>query len=166
MVNRRAVKNLALLLSYFCGGSYAATLTVGNAQTGCPNPKYGTIGSAFAAAHAGDEIDICPALYPEQLILTKPGTLRGVGGNGIHRVLLKPASITAAIPGAAAVISVVNTNGVSIEGLAIDASQNTVSGCTVTLSAIHFSNSSGSVLNNAISGAQLPDPTTCTKLFP
>jgi hypothetical protein len=166
MLNRRAIKNWLLLLSGCCGWGYAATLTVGNASTGCPNPKYATIGAALAAAHTGDEIDICPALYPEQLIVTKPVTLRGVGVNGIQRVLLKPATMTAAVPGAQAVISVLNTSGVSIEGLAIDASQNTVSGCTVTLSAIHFSNSSGSVLNNAISGAQLTDPTTCTKLFP
>jgi hypothetical protein len=64
------------------------------------------------------------------------------------------------------VISVVNTYNVAIEGLAIDASQNTVSGCTVTLAAIHFSNASGSVTNNAISGAQLSNPLSCTKLFP
>jgi hypothetical protein len=65
-----------------------------------------------------------------------------------------------------AVISVVNTGDVTIEGLAIDASNNTVNGCTVNLAGIHFSNSSGKVANNAIFGAQLKDPQSCTTLFP
>ena len=51
-----------------------------------------------------------------------------------------------------AVISVVNTSNVTIEGLAIDASHNSVpAACNVTLAAVHFYNSSGSVVNNAIS---------------
>src|SRR5262252_5465006 len=65
-----------------------------------------------------------------------------------------------------AVISVVNTNDVLIDGLAIDASQNTVSGCGVTVAGIHFLNSSGRVSRNAIFGAQLSSPKSCTALFP
>jgi len=65
-----------------------------------------------------------------------------------------------------AVISVVNTQGVVIEGLAVDASLNTVTGCTVGLAGIHFYNSSGAVANNVITGAQLPNPTSCATLFP
>lgn len=149
-----------------CGWSHAATLTVGSAQSGCSNATYTTIGAALSAAQSGDEIDVCPGQYSEQLVITKPVILRGLGANGIQRVLVRPATMTATVPGAQAVISVVNTKGVVIQGLAIDASQNTVSGCTVTLAAIHFSNSSGDIANNAIFGAQLPTPLSCTKLFP
>ena len=166
MLNRRVLSDGLFLLATWCSWSQAATLTVGTAQSGCPSAKYTTIGAALSVARAGDEIDICPALYPEQLVITKPVTLRGVGANGIQRVLLQPAGMTTTVPGSQAVINVVDTSDVLIDGLAIDAGQNTVSGCTVTLAAIHFSNSSGIVSNNAIFGAQLSDPSSCAKLFP
>lgn len=56
----------------------AATLNVGQPNTSCPNAEYTTIGAAVKAAAPGDVIDIWPALYPEQLVITKPLTLRGV----------------------------------------------------------------------------------------
>jgi hypothetical protein len=65
-----------------------------------------------------------------------------------------------------AVISVVDTQNVTIEGLTIDASMNTVSGCTEALAGVHFYNSSGKLLNSTISGAQLGNPQSCTTLFP
>ena len=166
MISQRILGQGFFLLAGWCNWSQAATLTVGTAQSGCPSAKYTTISAALAAAKSGDEIDICPALYPEQLVISKPVTLRGLGANGIQRVLLQPAGMTATVPGSQAVINVVDTSDVVIDGLAIDASQNTVSGCTVTLAAIHFSNSSGIVSNNAIFGAQLSDPSSCAKLFP
>jgi Right handed beta helix region len=65
-----------------------------------------------------------------------------------------------------AAISVVNTKDVVIDGLAIDARNNTVTGCTVSLSGIHFYNASGRVTNNVIFGTQLNNPLSCTTLFP
>lgn len=168
MTNHEFHHGLLLSLFAVCSLSQAATLMVGKPSNGlCPSATYNTIGDAVAAAAPGDEIDICPALYAEQVVITKPLTLRGVAANGINRVLLQPATMTA-VGGLAfqAVISVVNTTGVTIEGLAIDASNNTVSGCTVSLAGIHFSNASGRVANSSIFGTQLPDPTTCTTLFP
>jgi nitrous oxidase accessory protein NosD len=147
----------ALILAGCCTLTYAATLTVG--PSGCPNAAYATIGAALNAAAPGDEIDICPGTYPEQLVIINPVTLRGLGSNGIDRVLIQPTSLyNVGTLSSAAVISVVNTQGVVIEGLAIDASLNGVSGCTELLSAVHFYNSSGAVANNAISGAQLATP--------
>lgn len=146
------------------GSSYAATLQV--CASG-PNQSYKTIGSAVAAAAAGDEIDICPALYAEQLVITQPLTLRGVDANGIERVLLQPAKMTnAGGLMAQAVITVLNTSGVVIDGLAIDASKNGLSGCGVTVSGIHFYNSSGGISRNAIFGAQLSEPKSCSPVFP
>jgi hypothetical protein len=94
MLNPRLLGNVLLLLAPCFNLSRAATLTVGAASSGCSNAGYTTIGAALAVAHAGDEIDICPALYPEQLVITKPVTLRGIGINGIQRVLLQPAAMT------------------------------------------------------------------------
>ncbi len=148
-----------------CGLVHAATLVVGPGS--CPDAAYATIGAALTAAAAGDEIDICPGTYPEQLVIIKPVTLRGLSVNGVNRVLVQPTTMyNVGTFSFQAVISVVNTQGVVIEGLTIDASMNTVSGCAVTLSGIHFYNSSGAAVNNAISGTQLPNPLSCTTLFP
>ena len=67
---------LSLLVSV-CGIA-EKTLTVGKSTTDCPNAKYTTIAAAVTAAAPGDMIEICPALYPEQLVISKPLTLRGV----------------------------------------------------------------------------------------
>jgi len=159
---------LALLcLGAFCVTSSAKTWIVGQPGTSCPNARYTTITDAVNAAAPGDVIAICPALYPEQLVITKPLTLRGLDINGVNRVLLQP-SLTAGFGGLAfeAVIAVTNTQDVTIENLAIDASQNTLSGCGTSLAAIHFYDSSGTVRNNALFGATVADPQNCVKVLP
>ena len=172
-------KNLAHLglalffLLAFCAASSAAspwaerTLVVGQPGTPCPNAQYKTITDAVNAAAPGDVIEVCPALYPEQLTITIPLTLRGIGVDGINRVLIQPSSLVpvGSLP-FEAVITVMNTQGVTIQNLAIDASKNTVSGCTVALAGIHFYNASGAVESDAISGTQLSNPLSCTTLFP
>lgn len=159
------------LLSFgmVCATSQAKTLTVGQPNTSggeatCAHALYTTIGAAIAAASPGDVIAICPALYPEQLVISMPLTLLGVSINGVDRALIQPASLNA-VNGYASVITVMNTSGVTIQNLAIDASLNTVSGCSPTLTAVHFFNASGEVLTDAISGAQLQDVSTCSGLF-
>jgi nitrous oxidase accessory protein NosD len=146
------------------------TLTVGKSKTDCPNATYTTIGAAVTAAAPGDVIEICPALYPEQLIITKPLTLRGVrdsvAGNEVNRVLLQPSLQDVQGLPVEAVITVMNTRGVRIENLAIDASQNSVQGCTPQLADIHFHNASGRVADDALFGAQLANPKNCAVVFP
>ena len=164
MSSQRATRN-GLFLVAFCGLSHAAVLVVG--PSACPSAAYTTINAALTAANAGDEVDICPGTYPEQLIIIKPVTVRGMSVNGSNRVLIQPTSLyDVSTFSFQAVISVVSTSGVVVEGLAIDASMNKVSGCADGLSAIHFYNASGAVLNNSIFGAQLANPSSCTTLYP
>jgi hypothetical protein len=98
------------------------------------------------------------------LIITKPLTLRGIDVNGIDRVLLQPALTDVQGLATEAVITVMNTNGVSIQNLAIDASHNKVSSCSPGVAGVHFLNSSGFLENNAIFGAHLAKPLGCTTL--
>ncbi len=148
----------------------AKTLTVGKAKADCPNAEYSTIASAITAAAPGDIIEICAALYPEQLVISKPLTLRGVrvnvAGNEVNRVLLQPSLQDIQDLPVEAVITVMNTWGVSIENLAIDASRNSVQGCTPQLADIHFHNASGRVDDDALFGAQLANPQNCVAVFP
>jgi hypothetical protein len=83
--------------------------------------------------------------------------------NGVGRVLLQPALVPnfGGLP-FEAVIAVTNTHDVTIENLAIDASNNTVVGCAgAALAGIHYYNSSGRVEKNAIFGAQVANPQSC-----
>jgi len=129
--------------------SPAATLTVGQdnwyplatkpsahsgprdlTATSCPNLQFYSINAALSAASPGDTIAICPGFYAEQLVIAKPVTLLGLTANGIGRVLLQPALTIQQNLAAEAAITVMNTSGVSIQNLAIDASGNTVTGCS------------------------------------
>jgi hypothetical protein len=145
---------------------WGRSLIVGAPNTPCSNAAYSTISAAIADAQPGDVIEICPALYPEQLTITMPLTLRGIQEDGVGRVLVQPTTLTANPEGFIAVISVISTSNVTISNLAIDASNNTVTACTPALAGIHFYDSSGRVENTAISGTGLSTQTDCTTLFP
>ena len=139
---------------------------VGKPGTACPGAQYTSIGAAVSAAAPRDEILVCPALYDEQVVITKPLTLRGREVNGVGRVLVQPSVLSPDATMTEAVISVIGTRDVTIENLAIDASKNAVSSCSPGLAGIHFHNASGTVRDSAIGGAQLTNPTGCAKGLP
>jgi hypothetical protein len=91
-------------------------LTVGQPNTPCPNPQYATIAQAIDAASPGDEIDICPALYAEQLLITKPLTIQGISVNNVNRILIQPTSLAPPVAGLSfeAVVTVMGTHDVII----------------------------------------------------
>lgn len=169
---RNRPTQIGLVLSFVgtvCMTVSGSTRTVGKPNTSCPNAQYKSIAAAVNAAAPGDVIAICPAVYPEQLIITIPLTLRGVStdvnGNDVKRVLLQPTLRNVHGLAVEAVITVMNTGGVTIENLAIDASKNSASGCNPTLADIHYFNASGVVANSAIFGAELA-PQNCGEIFP
>jgi len=164
-----------LVLLLFVHGTLcsATTRRVGQPNTGCSNAQYTTITDAVNAASAGDVIEICPALYAEQIIITMPLTLRGVPSNvntssylpccnHANRVLLQPTLQDLESLPFEAVITVMNTNQVTIDSLTIDASQNTIASCDIALTGVTFLNASGRLQNSTVQGAQLPNPQNCT----
>jgi hypothetical protein len=154
------------------GSALGKTLVVGKAGTTCPEAAYQTIGAAISAAASWDVIEICPALYAEQLVITKPLTLRGRLVNssdgteitGDNRALLQPALTDLLSLATEAVITVMNTSDVTIDNLAIDASRNKVASCTPGVAGIHFLNATGRIQNSAIFNAELANPLSCTSL--
>lgn len=165
---RRIIRMAAAVISLAVGStaSWAGTIVVGAPNTPCPGANVTTIGAAVAIAQAGDTIEICPAVYTEQVVISKPVTLVGIAWSGVGRALIQPTSLTANSLGFISVITVANTSGVTISNLAVDASSNAVTGCTVALSGIHFYNAAGTVQNSSISGTQISTPLSCTTLFP
>lgn len=158
---------LVLCLGAVDVSTFGSILRVGKTQASCPHASYSTITAAVKAAAPGDVVEICPALYPEQVVIKKPLTLRGLTIGQVNRTLIQPTSIQP-VEGLSveAVITVMNTEQVQIENVAVDASKNTVSGCTPGLAAIHYFNASGTVENDAIFGAQLKDPQSCAEIAP
>jgi nitrous oxidase accessory protein NosD len=163
---------LALLMLVYGTVCSATTRRVGQPNTGCAKAQYSTITDAISAASAGDVIEICPALYQEQLIITMPLTLRGVASNPnissylpccneVKRVLLQPTLQDLQGLPFEAVITVMNTAGVTIDNLTIDASQNTVASCDIALAGVEFLNASGGLQSSVVQGAELPSPQSC-----
>jgi hypothetical protein len=169
MNQKYAVKAVAVSFCSILFGSAAwgKTLTVGKPNTPCPTPGYTTITDAINAAASGDTIEVCPALYPEQLTIMKPITIRGIGQSGVGRVLIQPTGISPDISLTyASVIMVLYTQNVSLVNLTVDASANKISGCSPLLSGIHFYDSSGTVDSVTTTGTSLGNQTSCTTLFP
>jgi hypothetical protein len=114
----------------------------------------------------GDIVNVCPGVYDEQLVISKPITINGISVNSLDVALLQPSVLVATGGGSdIAVVSVLNTDGVHLLNIGVDASKNTVSDCTPTLSAVHFLNSSGEIRNDAITGAKLTSTGACPTLF-
>jgi nitrous oxidase accessory protein NosD len=94
-------------------------------------------------------------------------TIRGIGQNGVGRVLIQPAGVGPDISlSYASVIEILYTQNVSLVNLTVDASANKISGCSPLLSGIHFYDSSGTVDSVTTTGTSLSNQTSCTTLFP
>jgi hypothetical protein len=159
-----------LLLTVIFATQAQASTTVGVGTCNTAIPYYSTISEAVASAPAGSTIKICPGTYPEQVTITKNLTLEGVSSSGaFNAVVTSPASgvvanttdlYPAGGPGQpiAAQIAVLTPekNGtagspikVSISDLAVDGSNNGLSGCTTDLVGIYYQNASGTIKNVA-----------------
>jgi hypothetical protein len=134
-------------------------------QNICPTATYTSIQSAVDASAPGDTINVCPGLYDEQLVISKPLTIRGVAVNHLDRALIQPSAPVPDSSDNLAVVTVQNTDDVHLENMAVDASKNTVSSCAPILSAVHFFNAGGEVEHDAISGAKITNPAGCATLF-
>jgi nitrous oxidase accessory protein NosD len=135
-------------------------------QNICPTAKYTSIQAAIDASSPGDIINVCPGVYDEQIVISKPVTVNGVTVNSLGIARLQPSVLVATGGGSdIAVVQVLNTDNVHLLNLGVDASRNTVSDCTPTLSAVHFLNSSGEIRNDSITGAKLTSPGACPTLL-
>src|ERR1700730_15171123 len=127
------------------------SLVVDDDRVECHNAGYTTIQSAVDAARPGDVIRVCPGIYREQVVITKPLHIEGDNGaivlpNGISQNTISVATGD----GLAAAILVRNTKGVTLEGLIIDGSNNNVMACSPDVSGILYQTSSGITRHNAI----------------
>jgi hypothetical protein len=172
-VCRRIALSILGAAIFFCAVSRnvsASTVVVTPpSTTPCKNiPSYPTIGQAVSSVPAGSTILICPGTYAEQVVITKNLTLQGVGTNGLsgsgatganNPVITSPSGgvvgnatdtfsgqpIAAQILVQTPASSLGTPIKVTLEYLAIDGSNNGLSGCVTNLVGIYYQNASGTI---------------------
>src|SRR4029077_9911051 len=133
--------------------SYAQAniLVVDDDNVPCPAAPYHNINAALAVANAGDEIQVCPGLYMEQVVLTKPLTLRGMPVGSQKAVIMPPgllASRQSTIGGkfvAAGVL--VDAPKVVLDSLVVNMSAANVAGCAPAVAGVYIRDASGPLSN-------------------
>jgi hypothetical protein len=146
----------AILVASICfaaQAAQAATLIVGTCRAG---RSFTTIQAAVTAAPSGSTIDVCPGIYPEQVMIeAKTLTLVGVlSGTNDAAVLVPPAGGLimngTRIGGhaVAAQIFVQDSTGVTISHLTVDGNGNALIGCNTGPIGIYFKNSSGRIIDS------------------
>jgi hypothetical protein len=67
---------------------HAVSYEVGGCKTGASYVNFTTISAAVAGVPAGATIQVCPGLYPEQVTITQPLTLKGITFNNASRAVI------------------------------------------------------------------------------
>src|SRR5262249_53893192 len=143
----------------------ANILVVDDDNVPCFAAPYHNINAALAVAEAGDEIQVCPGLYMEQVVLTKPFTLRGTPIGSQKAVIMPPALLASrqsTIGGkfvAAGIL--VDAPRVVLDSLVVDMSAADVGGCAPAVAGVYVRDASGAITNLAVSGAHATAPPDC-----
>jgi hypothetical protein len=142
----------ALLVVLSARSLVASTFYVGTCKIGA----FGTIQAAVSSASvpAGSTIDVCPGNYPEQVVISKALTLKGIFSNSSdssQAVIAMPSAgltTTSSLSTGSTVAAQVevNTTGVNITGITVDGTADSANCPTVHYVGIFYaSGSSGSV---------------------
>ena len=157
----------SIFLLVLGGHLMAATVQVGTCRSHVAT--FSTIQSAVNASPAGTTVLVCPGTYPEQVVINKALTLKGVQSGTLNAALVvAPAggivqnttSLATGNPIAAQIL-VTETTDASIRNLTIDGANNGFSGCTtLNLIGLYYQNASGRVnrvaaVNQALTGSSI-----------
>ncbi|HEV7733112.1 MAG TPA: hypothetical protein VGR62_13160 [Candidatus Binatia bacterium] len=132
----------------------------------CQGAPYATIGAALADSQPGDEIRVCPGVYPEQVVITKQLRFTGIS-IGTNRPVIKPTALPATRPSilggnpvAAAII--VDAEFVRMDNLDVDLSQITSpAACSPALAGVYLRDASGVVERLNIHEVKVPGRPDC-----
>jgi hypothetical protein len=122
------------------------TVIVGSGGNACPGAAFSRIQDAIDAATDGQQIEVCPGLYPESLVITTSVTL-----TFMHGALVMPSNVTQStlslVSGnpLAGIVTVKNADDVDIEGLVLDAGAAGITQCAPNLMGVIYQNSSGRI---------------------
>ena len=135
----------------------AQTSAVGNCKPSLPS--YPTIQLAVNAVIAGSLIQVCPGSYPEQVVVNKNVTLKGIAAaNQGAAIITSPpgglvqntASLATGNPIAAQLLVQAPATAVSITNITVDGSNNLIATCGLNPIGIYFQNASGTITRAAV----------------
>ena len=66
----------------------ALNYEVGGCKTGSGYLNFTTVSAAVAGVPAGATIQVCPGVYPEQVTITQPLTLKGIASGNANRAVI------------------------------------------------------------------------------
>lgn len=150
-----AIGLMAISAMLVMGAVSANSVTV----SGIPHTTFSTISAAIAAASPGATITISAGTYPEQLTITEPLTLVGVG-----KVIIAPTTLVANGEDADtssplyAIISVIGATNVNILNLNVEGTPSVSSEMAGNdeFFGIFYQDASGTVSGDTVSGIEMP----------
>src|ERR1700691_1533957 len=142
------------------GQAFSSTVAVGPSSCMPSLVHFATIQMAVNAVPAASTIDICPGDYPEQVVIKKKLTLKGVvTGTQDAAVILSPAAgvvqnttdVDTGLPIAAQLLVQDTAGPVLISNLTVDGTGNGITNsCGLDLQGILFQSASGTVDHVAV----------------
>ncbi len=131
----------------------------------CAGAPFRTINDALAISANGDEIRVCPGVYPEQLVINQDIRLTGEAF-GSRRAVIRPTALPATLPsleGGNPVAAAILIDGslVRITDIDIDLTDNTMTACSPVLAGVYFRNASGSAMRTQVLNAWVPGRPDC-----
>jgi parallel beta-helix repeat protein len=134
----------------------ARALRVDATGEACPDARFTTIQSALDAARPRATVEVCPGVYEEQLVVTKPVRLRGRPG-AVVRPVGMVANTTSLRTGRAIAAVVVVGSRATIQGLEIDGAASGLAGCETAplLMGVFFRGASGALRDSRVHGVRL-----------
>jgi len=145
----------------------ALNYEVGGCKTGSSYVNFTTISAGVTGVPAGATIQICPGVYPEQVTITQPLTLKGIASGNANRAVItinpngnlapNVTSVTFGLPFYAQVlVQNVNPAGpVNIIGITVDGSGDNAGCSAETLAGIFYASSTSGTVNEVTARNQV-----------
>jgi parallel beta-helix repeat protein len=151
-----AVATFAVVLTP--GNLFGVSVAVGPTTCQPSLLHYSMIQTAINSVPAGATILVCPGVYPEQIVITSPLTLRGVTFNNSDAAVIVPPAGGLATNAVdkfgtplASQLWVNNASGpVNISEIVVDGTGNGVTVCTPVIQGIFYENTGGTVNHVAL----------------
>jgi hypothetical protein len=148
---------LAVLMLALSAPLQALNYEVGGCKTGSSWVNFTTISAAVAGVPAGATIQVCPGVYPEQVTITQPLTLKGIRSGNTNRAVIAINPNGAVVPNvtiggqpyyAQVLVQNVSPAGpVNITGITVDGAGANAGCSTLTLAGIFYDSSTTGTVN-------------------
>jgi len=142
-----AIATIAALLSTL---SFAANYAVGTCDTKLAS--YTTISQAVSSVPPGATILVCPNNYPEQVLITRPLTIKGFPGQNAPVIVVPPGGLVSSLYSTqvGTIVYQVAVNGVTggsvnLSGLIVDGTGNLLAPGCCDLAGVYYQDASGTV---------------------